>query len=187
MRAICINGSARDNGSTAHLVDQAIAGLRDGGVNEVSRYCLGKAHIAYCRGCKACYQPGGQCVQHDDMDTIMADLLAADIVLIASPSYWGDVTGQLKVFFDRSTPYCNTNPNHPPVPEGKVGLAIALRAGSSEGENQHIIASIAHYYGHLGITPAGSLSVTGVDCLDDLMKKPEAIEAAYALGRGVVR
>ena len=58
MKAVCIIGSPRENGS---YID-------------------------------------GKCIQNDDVEQMVINILTADIVLIATPSYWGDVTGQLKTF-----------------------------------------------------------------------------------------
>ncbi|KAB3524821.1 flavodoxin family protein [Alkaliphilus serpentinus] len=185
MRIICIIGSARSNGSTAAIVDKIIEGMRESNV-EVSRYCLGDMNVNFCLGCKKCYEYSGRCIQNDDMDTIMSDLLKSDIVVIASPSYWGDITGQLKVFFDRSTPYCDTNENRIAIQKGKKGISVAIRAGQSDRENIHIIESIEHYYGHLGITPIASLSIKGVNTIDDLYSKEDEINRAYELGKNII-
>lgn len=186
MKAVCIVGSPRANQSTAYLMDKVIEGIRECGI-EISRYCLGKTNINFCIGCKKCYLTTGNCIHRDDMNIIMEDIISADIIVIGSPSYWGDVTGQLKVLFDRNTPYCDTNENRQDIPSGKIGMAIAVRAGASQGENQHIIQSIEHYYSHLGIKPVENLSVCAVDTLDDLLKKPESINSAYMIGKSIFK
>lgn len=185
MKAICIIGSPRTSGSTGLIVDKMIEGMLESKI-EASRYCLGEMDIQYCLGCKECYRSGA-CVQHDDMQVIIDDLIDSDVVLIASPSYWGDITGQLKVFFDRNTPYSDTNPseNKTCIPQGKKGIAVAIRAGQTERENLHILDSIEHYFGHLGIQPIARFAVQGVDSLSDLQAKPEVIQKAYELGRSI--
>lgn len=185
MKAICIIGSPRSNGSTGIIIDKIIEGMKETGIVSI-RYCLGNVHINFCLGCKKCYQDGGLCVQKDDMETIMKDLIEADVVIIASPSYWGDITGQLKVYFDRSTPYCDTNENRSRIPAGKKGISVAIRAGQTDRENLHIIESIEHYYGHLGIEPVGRLSIRGIDTVDDLYQRKEEIDKAYELGKNIV-
>ena len=182
MNILCINGSPRRDGSSVLLLQQILAGIQAEEHN-VKIWHLRDADIGYCIGCKACHRTG-HCVQRDDVDSILQDLIAADLVILASPSYWGDVTGQMKVFFDRNTPYSDTNPSTDKlvVPLGKSGVAVAVRAGKTERENLHILETIEHYFGHLGITPRGRLSVTGVDTIEDLNDQPEALERAYALG-----
>ena len=96
MKAVCVIGSPRENGSTAYLVDTFIKGLSRKDF-EVVRYCIGDMDIQYCKGCKACYIDG-KCIQNDDVEQMVINILTADLVLIVTPSYWGDVTGQLKTF-----------------------------------------------------------------------------------------
>ncbi len=185
MKVLCINGSPRRNGSSSLLIDKIIEGMSVSDKSVIIHH-LGDMKINYCIGCKNCYKTG-RCIQNDDVDDIIQDVIAADIVIIASPSYWGDITGHLKVFFDRNTPYSDTNSNKDKIkiPHGKLGLAVAIRAGQTDRENIHILESIEHYFGHLGIKPIGRLSITGVDTIDDLMKKPEDLCKAFELGRSI--
>jgi len=182
MKVMCINGSPRRNGSCVILLEAILDGMRVA-LDTVTFCHLGEKDIRYCSGCKVCYCVG-TCPQTDDVAAILASLAEADLIIVASPSYWGDVTGQLKVFFDRNTPYADTNPHldRMKIPPGKFGVSVAVRAGQTERENLHILETIEHYFGHLGITPKGRLSVTAVDTVEDLSCKPEAVEKARILG-----
>jgi multimeric flavodoxin WrbA/GNAT superfamily N-acetyltransferase len=183
MKAIGIIGSPRDKGSTAYLVHKVLEGLKDSDF-ETRDIFLADLDLEYCIGCKTC-EVTRQC-QHDDrFDKLKQHFWDADIITIGSPSYWGDVTGHLKVMFDRFTPFCNTIDGKTIVPEGKKGIAIALRAGSSQRENVHIIESIDHFYGHLGIKPVGNMMVENIETIEDLKKKATEIEQAYQLGKAV--
>ena len=148
-RVLMINGSPRPQGATQMILSLMQAELEAAGhACEILR--LSDFAIGYCLGCKHCYQ-AAQCVQRDSMDTLLEAMARADVLVLASPSYWGDVTGQMKVFFDRCTPYCDTHTPHASLPGGKQGYAIALRTGSSPGECLHIIDSMRHFYGHMGV------------------------------------
>ena len=185
MRATCIVWSARSNGSTAYLIHTLADGMRTAGISTTVHH-IGEKDIRYCLGCKRCYE-GGVCVQEDDVSGIVVDILASDYVAIASPSYWADVPGQLKTFFDRNTPYGDTNPNRIRRAEKPIrGIAIAVRAGIHAEENAHILNAIEHYYGHLGITPVKRISVCGVDSLHDLLDQHrDTIDAVYRMGAGI--
>lgn len=176
MKALCINGSPRANGNTAFVLGKVCAGLADGGA-EVTAFTLGELDIRYCRGCKTCAKTSA-CVIRDDMDRLHAELRVADIVVIASPSYWGDVTGQLKVFIERCTPLL-----HGDFPAGKRGLAVAIRAGQRREENQHLIDTIHHYFGHLAIEPAGAFTMEGIDSAEGFAGREAELQQAYELGR----
>jgi multimeric flavodoxin WrbA len=184
MKAICIIGSPNENGNTAFIVDKIIQGMSANNI-DIKRYVLGSMNINYCKGCKSCYETR-RCVQQDDMELILKEMSESDVVLIASPSYWGNVTGQLKVFFDRCTPWCDTLDGGTTMPKGKIGISIAIRAGQSEKENQHIIHEIAHYFSHLGIRPVKSLTIEGILHKADFEVNPKKLHDAHDLGLSVI-
>lgn len=187
MKATCIVGSARSNGSTAYLIDTLIKGMSEAGI-ESKKHALGEKKIGYCYGCKKCYIDG-ICVQQDDVYDMVSDILNSDFVAIAAPSYWADVPGQLKTFFDRTTPYGDTNSKRRLSATKEIkGIAIAVRAGVREQENELILNSIQHYYGHLGIKTVKRISICETNTLDDLLeKRKEAIEQIYKLGKDIIK
>ena len=52
-----------------------------------------------------------------------------------------------------------------------------MRAGTRQAENELIISSIEHYFGHLGIQTIKAISVLQTDTLSDLLEKNEKIIA----------
>ena len=181
MKAVCIIGSPNVSGNTAKLAERVCAGLRAGGA-QTDCFSLGEMNIGFCKGCKACYEEEFTCVQQDDFDRLMEALKEAAVVVVAAPSYWGDVPAQMKAVIDRTTPYCDTREARAFFPRGKKGLALAIRAGTTERENLRVIDSISHWFGHLGISVAGTLSVTSVDGPQDWTDRADVLEAAYQLG-----
>jgi multimeric flavodoxin WrbA len=185
MKAVCIAGSPRENGNTDTIVSAVLRGLEAHGV-QTSLIRLSGMNIGCCRGCKACCQTG-ECVQKDDVKRIVSDMLAADLVIVASPSYWGDVTAQMKTFIDRCTPYCNTNGAKLPVVTAARGAAIAVRAGKNKQENLRLVQTIQHFLGHLEIPVAASFTAEGVDTKEDLQRQPQILGDAYAFGEELAR
>ena len=179
----CIVGSPNSNGSCAYLIDTFIKGLENAPV-KVKKYCVGDININYCFGCKKCYI-SGECVQTDGVKDIVTDLLNSDYAVIAAPSWWADVPAQLKTLFDRTTPYGDTNPNRKYKAEKDIkGIAIAVRAGVREQENEIILNSIKHYFGHFGIETVKRISICETDSLNDLLNKHKAqIQQIFELGK----
>ncbi len=178
MKVVLINGSARENGSCSFLLDKMMSAFDKNSIETV-KYNISQMNIAYCIGCKNCYQTG-KCVYKDDVQMIVKDIFSSDYVVIATPSYWADVPGQLKTFFDRNTPFGDTNANRILKAEKEIkGIGIAVRAGKTERENEIILDFIEHYYGHLGIKPIKRFSVRNVDKLEDVLKQEKAINEIY--------
>ena len=184
LKAVCILGSPKPKGNTATILDEIERPLIEQGF-EVIRHCLGERNICFCTGCVSCFE-SGQCVQNDDVHMIISDLIESSLVIVASPSYWGDVTGQMKVFIDRCTPYCNAR-HTDRISESTVkGVAVAVRAGRSKEENENLVKTIEHFLGHLNIPLISKFTVESVDTEEDLIEKPEILSAAYNFGKNLI-
>ena len=181
MLVTTINGSPRAHGNTDAILSEALRAFSERNA-EVRRYQLGNIAVGLCRGCKSCFSGDGKCVQTDDIQKVIADIIASDLVILASPSYWGDVTAQTKIFIDRCMPYCNTNPARRMPSHQTKGAAIAIRAGSRRAENEKLIGTFEHFLGHLDIPLVSNFTVERMDTVDDLRARPEVLTDAYRFG-----
>lgn len=166
MNILILNGSPRNNGATNEIIDTLITQLSSD--HAVKKACLGDYNIQYCTGCKTCYVDG-HCFQEDDVQTIYELIDASDALIMVVPSYWADVPGQLKVLFDRFTPYANTNANRArTLRTGKKGFAISLRTGTNPVECENILKSIEHFYGHMEIECHGNAYYCKIEDKSDI-------------------
>ena len=81
------------------LANKFIEGAQAAG-NEVEKITLSGKSIGFCKGCLAC-QKLGKCVIDDDANAIMQKVLEADVVCWATPIYYYEMSGQMKVLIDR--------------------------------------------------------------------------------------
>ncbi len=183
MKAVCILGSPKPNGNTSTVISEIIRALEEHDI-QTNLYRLGDLNVKYCCGCKTC-EVTGKCVHVDDVQKVIKDIFNAQLVIIASPSYWGDVTGQMKVFIDRCTPYGNTNPARLPISSSVKGVAIAIRAGRNKQENMHLVHTIEHFLGHLDISLINHFTVEGINSEKDLLQRPDILADAYAFGENL--
>ena len=102
--------------------------------------------ICDCRGCEACIRTG-RCVLQDDAAQIMAELAAADGVILASPVYLQQVSGKMKTFFDRTCSWY-----HRPVLTAKPVLCVATTKGSGL---RATLATLENAAAQWGAVPAG--------------------------------
>lgn len=102
MKVLVINGSPRAKGNSDLLCDEFVRGAAEAG-HEVEKISLREKHVLPCRACYACFRTGS-CIQKDDMAEILGKMERADVLLLASPTYFPTMSGQMKVMIDRILP-----------------------------------------------------------------------------------
>lgn len=102
MKILGIVGSKRKKGNTYHLVERALKGAESKGAQTELIY-LGDYSINGCIGCEGCKE-SFTCVINDDMQKLYPLLLEADGLILGSPTYFYDVSADVKAFIDRC--YC---------------------------------------------------------------------------------
>ncbi len=102
MRAIVLHGSPRRGGNSDTLADEFLQGLKTASDVEVFDFVLNDMKIRPCQGCESCAtSEEHRCVIDDDMQQIYSVFADADIVVWATPMYWGYMTAQMKTALDR--------------------------------------------------------------------------------------
>lgn len=98
-KVIVISTSLRVGSNSDMLADKFTEGALHAG-HDVEKLSLAGKNISFCRGCLA-YQKLGRCVIDDDANGIMQKVLNADVVVWATPIYYYEMSGQMKVMIDR--------------------------------------------------------------------------------------
>ncbi len=102
MRILVLNGSPRDAGGTAAMVGAFAEAAREAG-HEIDVVGVAALDIHGCLGCEHCHGAGdGRCIQRDGMDEIYPLWDEADMIVIASPVYYGSFTGQMHCAINRT-------------------------------------------------------------------------------------
>jgi len=101
-RVLIISASPRANGNSDILAQRFAQGAIDAG-NIVDIVNLREKRIAYCTGCNYCQKHQGDCCLKDDVDGIIDQMIASDVLVFATPTYFYSMAGQLKVLIDRTT------------------------------------------------------------------------------------
>jgi multimeric flavodoxin WrbA len=103
LKIIGVLSSPRRNGNTARLFREALCGANEAGA-EVEEIYLPDYQIKYCAGCAICLS-GDECIIKDDLNPLREKGLAADGIILASPTYEMDMNAMMKSFLDRIMPY----------------------------------------------------------------------------------
>ncbi len=101
MRATVLHGSPRREKNSDTLTDSFLKGLNKSGDHTVEHYYINDLSISPCQGCLSCAKPPHDCKIDDDMQPIYKSYKESDLIVWASPMYWGYLTAQLKTVQDR--------------------------------------------------------------------------------------
>jgi hypothetical protein len=116
MRITAFNGSPDGKNSvTNKMVQEILAGAAEAGA-ETQNYLLAEKNISHCRACSHCLSVKlNKCIIEDDMEEMLTSFRQSDIVIYATPLYFDNVSGMMKMFFDRSlsivAPYVGLDEN----------------------------------------------------------------------------
>lgn len=104
MRVVAICGSYRQNGAIDQAVEAVLEGAREKGA-ETRVFHLREQQIEFCTNCRQCMQkPGeewGKCVQKDDLEKILAEVKAADALVLGAPVNCYNVTAIFRRWMER--------------------------------------------------------------------------------------
>jgi multimeric flavodoxin WrbA len=104
MKVVCLLGSPRKNGNSATVARHFMTHAEKHGAQTES-FFLNGLNIKGCQACNLCKTEFETCALDDALTPILEATFHADIVVMASPVYYGDVSAQLKTFIDRTYSY----------------------------------------------------------------------------------
>ena len=110
----------------------------------------------FCVGCFRCIMKGeDSCPHQENIQKIVKAIEASDVIIVDSPTYCMEMTGQLKVFFDHlAYMWLSHRPN--PAMYAKVGIVVSTAAGAGA---KRVSKSISHQLFWLGISKCFQLPV----------------------------
>jgi len=174
-KIVIISSTPRKNGNSDILSDEFMRGASEAG-HEVEKIRLSEKEINYCTGCCTCIGKPRKCVQHDDMNEILTKILAADVMVLASPVYFRSFNGQMKTFIDRVCPAY-------PLIHNKDVYFIASAAGGSFPV-ESTFESFRTFTSCLDVVEKGTVSVTGLWDAGKV-KGTNSMKQAYSMGQNV--
>lgn len=174
---LILEGSPRSSGNSSILSDAFAQGAEEAGCT-VEKIRVARKKVAGCLGCNACYRNGSVCVQKDDMAEIREKMLAADVIVLASPIYFYSMTAQLKAVIDRSYAFYQQL-------AGKT-FYFLVTCGAPEAEfTQTMLAALRGFTCCVPEAKEGGV-VLGVNAMEaGDVRKTDAPEQAYRMGKNL--
>lgn len=179
-KIVILNGSPRKSGNTSALVQSFADGAKCAG-NSVTEFFLDSMDI---HGCKGCF--GGHsdkdcpCVQKDDMQKIYPAVRECDVLVLATPLYYWNMSGQLRTAVDRLFALEEGEEN---LLRGH-GRACALLMAAEGHGFEDVLTYFDHLVEHLKWKNLGHVLAGGNGDIGDIEGKPEP-EHAYELGKSL--
>ncbi|MCM1397864.1 MAG: flavodoxin family protein [Clostridium sp.] len=176
-KIVILNGSPRRNGNTSALVKKFTEGAESVG-NMVKEFFLDSMDI---HGCKGCF--GGHssrecpCVQKDDMAQIYPAVKECDVIVLATPLYYWNMSGQIRTAIDRLFALEEGDGN---LLRGN-GRASALLMAAEGNGFEDVLLYYEHLMEHLRWKNLGHVLAGGNGDVGDIEGKNE-LQQAYELG-----
>lgn len=182
LKVVAFNGSPRKDGNTACLIKHVFKALQAEGV-ETELIQVGGNLVHGCTACFQCFEKKNRrCVlEKDVINDCMEKMWNADGIILASPTYYADITPELKALIDRAGFVAMSNGG---LLKRKVGAAVVAvrRCGSI-----HAFDSINHFFLiNQMVIPGSSYWNMGVGLeKGDVEKDDEGIETMKVLGQNM--
>jgi multimeric flavodoxin WrbA len=182
MHAVAFNGSARKDGNTALLLRHVSAELHQEGIGVEIVQLAGKK----IRGCVACYKcfanRDRRCaVSGDVVNDCIGKMVEADAILLGSPTYFADVTSEMKALIDRSGMVGRANGD---MFRRKVGAAVvAARRGGAI----HAFDTLNHFFliEQMIVPGANYWNIGAGKEIGDVERDKEGVATMRTLGRNI--
>ena len=185
MKIVAVLGSPRPQGNSSTLARAFLKAAGERGA-EITEYLLNQMDFQGCQGCGGCKTKSQTCILEDDLTPVLQAVRDADLLVLASPVYFGDISGQLKCFFDRT--YSFFNPDFScRMPPGKKVVMVLTQANPEEAEFADIFPRYQRWFKWFGFKSSHLLRVTGVRDPGEVASQAAALDAAAAVARELVK
>ncbi|MDI6719799.1 MAG: flavodoxin family protein [Methanomicrobiales archaeon] len=182
MKVVAINGSARKDGNTARLIRYVLDELEKEGIETEMVHLAGET-VRGCTACMGCAASGdGRCTIEDDIvNACIGKMREADGIILGSPTYFADVSSEMKALIDRAGFVARANGD---MFQRKAGAAVVAvrRAGAIHAFDtinhfflisQMIVVGSSYWNVGIGLAPG------------DVERDAEGIETMRTLGRNL--
>ena len=186
MNILGLMGSPRIQGNTDLLLDEALQGAQEQGA-AVEKITVDKLNITPCKEYYACLKDGN-CVIRDDMDDLYNKVLAADVVIIASPIFFYTVSAQLMLLISRCQAFWARKYvlKTLDIPEKKgVFIAVGATRGSKLFDGPKL--TIKYFFQAINAEYTEELLIRGVDKKGEIKDHPDLLTDAYELGKRITK
>jgi len=185
VKVLGINGSPRIGGNTDILLDKVLEGARSKGA-KTEKVILNNLKFSPCQECEN-LRDDGSCIIEDDMQPLYRKIEEADGVILASPIFFGSLSAQAKTMIDRFQ--CIWRAKYvlkiDIFKKKKKGGFISVEASTREDFFDNAKAIVKNLFKTIDVSYKEELFCSGVDEKGSILKHPEVLKKAFALGERI--
>jgi multimeric flavodoxin WrbA len=182
MKVVAFSGSGRKDGNTALLVREVFQNLEQEGF-ETELVQLSGMKLKACVACYRCFENKNKhcSIEDDDLNPCIDKMLGARGILLASPTYIGDVTSMMKALIDRAGMVSRANDN---MLRRKVGAAVSV---ASWGGAIHTFDSMNHFFllGEMIVVGSSNWNLGFGREKGQVLQDQKSLETMRTLGRNM--
>ncbi|HSH13120.1 MAG TPA: flavodoxin family protein [Desulfurivibrionaceae bacterium] len=179
MKVVAFNGSARKGGNTSELLKVVLGQITAAG-GETELIELSGQNLSGCIACYACFDKRNcRCaIEEDPINGYIEKMLEADGIILGSPTYFADVSTNMKALIERCGMVSRANGD---VFQRKVGASVvaARRAGAS-----HVFSSLNYFFliGQMILAGSSYWNIGMGQKPGDVLNDDEGIKTMRVLG-----
>ncbi|MEN6440408.1 MAG: flavodoxin family protein [Syntrophobacter sp.] len=181
MKIVCLQGSPREKGNSATIADRFCATAEKLG-GEVRTFVLNKLDYKGCQGCMACKTKLDRCAVDDDLTAVLDAIRDADVLVLASPVYFWDVSAQMKTFLDRTfsflVPNFATSSQPSRLKPGKKLVFILAQNNPDRNTFTDIFPKFDHFFRAYGFTDTRLIRAFGVGAPGEVVNQADVMGLA---------
>lgn len=184
MKIVAVLGSPRPKSNSTSLARVVLQKAQELGA-ETEEFVLNKLQFKGCQACETCKTKLDRCVLKDDLSAVLEAVRDADAMILATPNYFGEVSGQFKTFFDRTYSYLNPDFTSRLQP-GKLAAFIMAQGQSDLGVYKGVFPRYEMWLKRYGFSSVHLLRMNGPRPADSVSQRPDLVSEAEQIAKALV-
>jgi multimeric flavodoxin WrbA len=176
-KVLVLSASPRREGNSDILCDQFMLGATEAG-HQAEKIFFKDKEINYCLACDSCLDNESNCIQEDDMAEVLDKMIAADVIVMATPVYFYTMNAQMKTLIDR------TYPKYTQIRNKDIYLIVTAAVRNKQALERTIEGFRGFTSLLSGAKEMGIIYGTGAWKIGDI-KGTKAMDQAYEMGKTV--
>jgi multimeric flavodoxin WrbA len=185
IKVIGILGSPRRGGNSEILLDRCLNSAREAGA-QIQKFVLNEMNFVPCQECEE-IRRDGRCIIEDDMQKIYPAVEQSDVIVVASPIFFGSVSAQIKMMIDRFQ--CQWLALYIfktyRILKKKQGVFLCVEGTDRKDFFKNARAIVKNFFATVGASYDYELLCTHVDKGRDIKTHPDCIKKAEDIGKAI--